>query len=201
MRIVEAGLLHKWKRDWFADSVLCVKSIVTESPKISVLDMQSVLYVGLIGFGLTLIFLALEFLCHRHRKLLAWTNKLGESCVKGCEEEPGEKGSKENDGQHALGFRNNNISCSNNDGRTGRRLDELDFRSVFVVGERGDGERLPAGIFDFGSVDQRNRFLFDTVYSSPEDFGREPNDAAYRPDGDRRGSKVVRISDDVKIST
>lgn len=214
MRMVEAGLVHKWKRDWFADSLLCNKSIVTESPKISVLDVQSVLYVGLIGFGLALIFLALEFLCHRHPKLRSWCSRVGESCVNGCEgeeesadEKPGSNGSV---GQHALtAFQYNN---NNREGTGGRG--EPAFHSVFVVGEqgeqgeqgergeRGEEQRSSLGIFDFSSVEQRNRFLFDTVYSRPEDFGRElAADSVHPPGRERKGSKAVRISDDVKIST
>ena len=216
MRMVEAGLVHKWKQDWFADNLLCIKSIVTESPKISVLDVQSVLYVGLIGFGLALIFLALEFLCHRHPKLRSWCSRVGESCVNGCEGEeesaddkPGSNGSA---GQNALtGFQyNNNSNNNNNRNGTGGR-GEPAFYSVFVVGEqgeqgergeRGEGQRSSLGIFDFGSVEKRNRFLFDTVYSRPEDFGRELAADSVRPPGrERKGSKAVRISDDVKIST
>ena len=206
MRMVEAGLVHKWKQDWFADSLLCIKSIVTESPKISVLDVQSVLYAGLIGFGLALIFLALEFLCHRHPKLRSWCSRVGESCVNGCEgeeesadEKPGSNGSV---GQHALtGFQYNNNYNREGTGERG----EPAFHSVFVVGEqgeRGEEQRSSLGIFDFSSVEQRNRFLFDTVYSRPEDFGRELAADPVRPPGrERKGSKAVRISDDVKIST
>ncbi|KAK7468196.1 hypothetical protein BaRGS_00036557 [Batillaria attramentaria] len=62
MRIVEAGLIEKWKRDWWTDSLRCAKSIVTESEPIYVHDVQSVLYAGLVGFGLALLSLGCEFL-------------------------------------------------------------------------------------------------------------------------------------------
>ena len=138
---------------------------------------------------------------------------MGESCVNGCEgeeesadEKPGSNGSV---GQHALtGFQYNNNN--NNREGTGER-GEPAFHSVFVVGEqgeqgergeRGEEQRSSLGIFDFSSVEKRNRFLFDTVYSRPEDFGREFAAEPVRPPGrERKGSKAVRISDDVKIST
>ena len=201
MRMVEAGLVRKWKRDWFADRLLCAKSLVTESPKISVLDVQSVLYVGLIGFGLALVFLALEALCRRHPSLAGWTGWTG---LSGCQEdEGGEKGDRPH---RAPGLHNNNNNNNNNDddeeGGTGRG-GESDFQGVYVVGGRGaeGGRGSLQGVFDFSSVDRRNHFLFDTVYSRPEDFGRLPSDAAPPPGWDRRAAKLVRISDDVKIST
>ncbi|KAK7103777.1 hypothetical protein V1264_018610 [Littorina saxatilis] len=231
MRIVEAGLIKKWKQDWFADSLLCVKSIVTDSPKISVLDVQSVLYVSVIGFGLALIALSLECLCHRHPKLRAWTDRMGDACVDGCEGQNGNDSEKDNDpgesyGRDSRHLYHNGFGSNNNyergiegedeggrgrdeerrrrDGETG----EVGLHDVILMDELGEGRDDShkfhnGGIFciDGPSTDRRNSLMFDTVYSSPEDFGRNVREVVHQPGWDKRGSRTVRISDDVKVCT
>ncbi|KAK7103776.1 hypothetical protein V1264_018609 [Littorina saxatilis] len=229
MRIVEAGLIKKWKQDWFADDILCVKSIVTDSPKISVLDVQSVLYVSVIGFGLALIALSLECLCHRHPKLRAWTDRMGDACVDGCEGQNGNEKDNEpggSNGRDSRHLQHNGFGSNNNyergiegedeerrgrdeesrrrDGETG----EVGLHEVILMDEleegMGDSHKFHnGGIFyiDGPSTDRRNSLMFDTVYSSPEDFGRDVREVVRQPGWDRRGSRIVRISDDVKVCT
>lgn len=86
LRITESGLILKWKEEWWADEELCASSIVTESPPISVWDVQSILYLSMVGVVLGTLVLALEHLVHRYPTLRAWCSKVCDKCVIGCEQ-------------------------------------------------------------------------------------------------------------------
>nr|KAG5688357.1 hypothetical protein BaRGS_032925 [Batillaria attramentaria] len=209
MRIVEAGLIEKWKRDWWTDSLRCAKSIVTESEPIYVHDVQSVLYAGLVGFGLALLSLGCEFLVHKHPKLRAWAKKLAESCSEECTENPEMTRRRRRHGRGG-----DNSDNNNEDNHQNHYLEDMSPREgshtpEVIVDQHGGGAHpghTDLSAFDFSRA-RTFKFTYNTAhmysptFSSPEDFRRDERrrKRSMSPNDGTR-SMSVRIAENVRIA-
>ncbi|XP_025104888.1 glutamate receptor U1-like [Pomacea canaliculata] len=83
LKIWEANLASKWMENSMADSNICVKDVVSDNPHIAVADVQSVLYVSIVGMVLALIALATEWLVFKNPRLREWVTKAANAFVDG----------------------------------------------------------------------------------------------------------------------
>ena len=194
MRIVEAGMMKKWKREWFADTPL-----VRQKPR------QQLAQDHRAGRAVRALPLRHRLRSRPHRAghrrrlpplptLRSWTSRLAIACVTGCKDSPAKT-------QHSS---SSGPAEKQSSGLDGKRGYESDFYGVFVVDNKGDEEKKASTTFsDIGFFDFRREFLYNTVYATPEDFGRVAEDplqyAAW--DAELPVSRPFRISDDIKITT
>lgn len=76
-------MASKWMENSMADSNMCVKDVVSDNPHIGVADVQSVLYVSIVGMVLALIALATEWLVFKNPRLREWVTKAAVAFVDG----------------------------------------------------------------------------------------------------------------------